>query len=292
MILVTTPTGNTGSMVLQQLLAQGQQIRIFLRDPKKISADVLEKVEVATGSLLNEYEFTQALQGCDTLYFCVPQSNTQEDVHAYYEGFAKVASQAIKKAGTKRVVYLSGGGKASNLQAGLITALHRGEDIISQSEASVRALRCPVFFETLLYQIASLKKAGIFSLPIDGNHKSPQIAVKDIASKAVELLIDKTWTGVEGCAIHGPADISYNEIAQLMSELTGKPIRFQQVSKEDYIQTLLGQHHTSEAFAISLTEMLTAIGNGLYDTEPRTESTTTPTTIKEWMIENLVPKIN
>ncbi|WP_294287704.1 hypothetical protein [uncultured Chryseobacterium sp.] len=73
-----------------------------------------------------------------------------------------------------------------------------------------------------------------------------------------------------------------------MGELTEKPILFQQVSKEDYIKTLLEKHHTSEAFANALTEMLTAIGNGLHDTEPRTEASTTPTTIKEWMHEHLV----
>lgn len=291
MILVTTPTGNTGSMILQQLVERGQQVRIFVRDPEKIPADILEKVEVSTGSLLNESEFTKALQECDMLYFCVPQSNTQEDVNTYYENFAHVASNAIKYSGTRRVVYLSSGGKESNLQAGLITALHKGEDIINQSGASVRALRCPVFFETLLYQIESLKKTGMFFLPIDGNYKMPQVAVKDIASKAVEFLIDTTWTGVEGYSLHGPADISYNEIAIQMSELTGKSILFQKVSSKDYIKTLLEQHHTSEAFAISLTEMLTAIGNGLYDTDTRTEATATPTTIKEWMIENLVSKI-
>lgn len=291
MILVTTPTGNTGSLILQQLIKQEQKVRIFVRDPNKIPTDILERVEVATGSLLNEDEFTEALKGCDTLYFCVPQSNSQKDVNTYYENFTKVASQAIKNTGTKRVVYLSGLGKESDLRAGLITALHRGEDIISQSGASVRSLHCPVFFETLLYQTASLKKSGTFFLPIDGNYKFPQIAIKDIASKAVELLIDKTWAGVEGVAVRGPADLSYNEIAQQMSELTGRSIRFQEVSEEEYIKTLLEEHHTSEAFAVSLTEMLTAIGNGLYEIEPRTESSTTSTTIKEWMIENLVSKI-
>ncbi|MEO5909655.1 MAG: hypothetical protein ABIP95_02150 [Pelobium sp.] len=178
------------------------------------------------------------------------------------------------------------------MQAGIITALHRGEDIINQSGASVRALRCPVFFESLLYQMASLKKTGMFFLPINGNYKIPQVAVKDIASKAVEFLTDKTWTGVEGFAIQGSANISYNEVAVQLSELTGKAIRFQQVSEKDYIKTLLEHHSTSEAFANSLTEMLTAIGNGLYETEQRTEASTTPTTIKDWMSENLVSKIN
>jgi len=291
MILVTTPTGNTGSMVLQQLVEQGQDVRIFVRDPKKIPSNILEKVEVATGSLLNDAEFTTALQGCDTLYFCVPQSNTQEDVNAYYEGFAKVAAKAIKNADTKRVVYLSGGGKESGLQAGVATALHKGEDIINQSGAAVRALRCPIFFESLLWQIAPLKKMGMFFLPIDGNYKSPQVAAKDIASKAVEFLIDTTWTGIEGVAVHGAEDISHNDIAVQLCELAGKPIRFQQVSREDYVKTLLG-HHSTEAFANSLTDMFVAVGNGLYDTEPRTQASTTPTNIKEWLSENLVSKIN
>ncbi|MFC3158019.1 Uncharacterized conserved protein YbjT, contains NAD(P)-binding and DUF2867 domains [Chryseobacterium arachidis] len=291
MILVTTPTGNTGSMILRKLVQQGQQVKIFLRDPQKISADILEKVEVTTGSLLNEDEFTDALKGCDTLYFCVPQSNTQKDVNAYYEDFAKVASRSIKNAGTNRVVYLSSGGKESNLQAGLVTALHRAEDIISQSGAAVRALRCPVFFETILYQMSSLKEKGVFSLPMDRNHKSPQIAIKDIASKAVEFLTDATWTGVQGFPVLGPEDLSYNEIARQMSELTGKNIRFLQVSKDQYIKTLLEQHHTSEAFAISLTEMLTAIDNGLYEIEQRAVVNSTPTTIREWMNENLVSKL-
>lgn len=292
MILVTTPTGNTGSRILQMLVKEGQQVKVFLRDPQKIPADILEKVEVATGSLLNEYEFTKALQGCDTLYFCVPQSNTMEDVNAYYEDFAQVASRSIKNAGTKRVVCLSSGGKESNLNAGLVTALHHAEDIISQSGADVRALRCPVFFETLLYQITSLKEEGVFSLPMDGNYKSPQIAVKDIASKAVEWLTDKTWTGVEGIPVLGPETISYHEIARHMSGLTGKSIRFVQVSPEDYQKTLLEKHHTSEAFAISLTEMLTAIGNGLYEKEQRTKESSSPTTVRAWMSENLVSKIN
>jgi hypothetical protein len=38
--------------------------------------------------------------------------------------------------------------------------------------------------------------------------------------------------------------------------------------------------------------MLTAIGKGLYNRELRADATTTPTTIKEWMSENLVSKIN
>ncbi|WP_294317486.1 NAD(P)H-binding protein [uncultured Chryseobacterium sp.] len=291
MILVTTPTGNTGSMVLQQLIKQGQQVRIFVRDSKKISADILERVEVATGSLLNEDEFTEALKGCDMIYLCVPQSNSMDNVNAYYESFVKVASQAIKNAGTKRIVYLSSGGKESNLQAGLVTALHRAEDIISRSGSSLRVLRCPVFYETLLYQITSIREEGTFSLPMDGNYKAPQIAVKDIAFKAVEFLTDETWTGSEGFAVLGPEDLSYNEIAGQMSDLVGKSIRFLEVSKEEYIKTLLEKHHTSEAFAISLTEMLTAIGKGLYEQEQRTKTSTAPVTIKEWMSENLVSRL-
>lgn len=291
MILVTTPTGNTGSLILKELITKGEEVRIFVRDPKKIDNSILEKVEVATGSLLNEDEFAEALSGCDTLYFCVPQTNTQTNVNEYYENFAQKASNAIKKAGTKRVVFLSGGGKDSGLNAGVATALHKAEDILANSGASLRALRCPVFFESLLWQLAPIKNIGMFFLPLPGEYKSPQVAAKDIAEVAVNWLTNKNWIGVEGIGVHGAENISHNQIAEYLSEALNKTVRFQQVPREKYVETLLGHDSTIE-FSNSLTDMFEAIPKGLYDAEPRTNATTTETTIQEWIKNVFVPILN
>lgn len=64
------------------------------------------------------------------------------------------------------------------------------------------------------------------------------------------------------------------------------------ILKENYIKKVLEEDYTSEAFTISLTEKLAVIGNGLYDLGPSKEASSKTTIIREWMIENLDPKIN
>ncbi len=90
--------------------------------------------------------------------------------------------------------------------------------------------------------------------------------------------------------MHGPEDLSFNEIARIMTEVLGKPVRFQQVPGPGYKASLM-QHGSSEAFAQSLVDMFTEVGQGLYAAEPRTPETSTPTTFRRWCDEVLRPAL-
>jgi len=46
MIVVTAPTGNIGSQVLAKILDSGERIRVIARDPSKLPARALGRVEV------------------------------------------------------------------------------------------------------------------------------------------------------------------------------------------------------------------------------------------------------
>jgi len=289
MILVTTPTGNTGHLILRQLVEAGQSVRAFARDPHKIPDDLRAQIEIVQGSLLDLNQLTQALQGCKAVYYCIPQATDPTDIIAYYEHFANIAVEAIHRAGTQRVVYLSGAGKASPIQnAGTASALFRAEDILAASGASLRALRCPVFFESMLWQIEAVTGAGMFFVAIPGDYPLAQVAVKDIAAVAVKWLTDATWTGVEGVGVLGPENISNNQVAEWLSEALGKPIRFQALTKAQNLKNLT-QFGISEALANGVADMYDAISHGLFDAEPRTAESTTPTTMQQWIAEVFIP---
>jgi hypothetical protein len=51
------------------------------------------------------------------------------------------------------------------------------------------------------------------------------------------------------------------------------------------------EHGSSEAFAQSLVDMFAEVGGGIYNAEPRTAETTTPTTFKQWCETTLKPAI-
>jgi uncharacterized protein YbjT (DUF2867 family) len=50
MILVTTPTGNTGSALLHELVASNEQVRVLVRNPAKLPSELRSRIEVVQGS--------------------------------------------------------------------------------------------------------------------------------------------------------------------------------------------------------------------------------------------------
>jgi uncharacterized protein YbjT (DUF2867 family) len=65
-ILVTGSTGKVGSVVLQELIKRGADVRVLNR--KKSAAEESENVEVAVGDLLDPVSVDKAMEGVDKLY--------------------------------------------------------------------------------------------------------------------------------------------------------------------------------------------------------------------------------
>jgi len=128
----------------------------------------------------------------------------------------------------------------------------------------------------------------MFFVALDGDYPHAQVAVRDIVRAAVRWLTDPQWRGVEGVGVLGPVEVTNNEIAGMLSEALGKPIRFKALSKEENLKNLM-QFGISEALANGVAEMYDAIGKGLFDAEARTPQTTTPTTLPEWLQAVFLP---
>jgi uncharacterized protein YbjT (DUF2867 family) len=88
----------------------------------------------------------------------------------------------------------------------------------------------------------------------------------------------------------GPEDISYHDTAGIISEVLGKPVRFQQIPGQALKQRLL-EAGTSDAMAQSVIDMWAAKAGGLDNAEPRTRESTTPTSFRQWCEEVLKPAL-
>jgi uncharacterized protein YbjT (DUF2867 family) len=130
----------------------------------------------------------------------------------------------------------------------------------------------------------------MFFLPSRSDVKKPYVATRDIASVASRLLLDRSWTGQGGVAVLGAENLSVDEIAEIITDVLGKPIRFQTVPGEDYKAQLM-RFGASEHFAQRLLVMYAAKDNGLDNAEPRTPENTTPTSFHRWCEEVLKPAV-
>ncbi len=288
MIVVTTPTGNIGSKLVQVLLAAEQAVRVIVRDPAKLAPEFHGKVEIVQGSTDDQSVLSRALEGADSLFLNVPPSFTTNDDTASYLQFTRPACRAIKGQGVKRVVAVSALGRGTPVKAGPVTATFVKDAEIESTGVDLRALWCPGFIENMLQQLQPLKQQGMFFLPRRGDVKMPLVATRDIAASAAKLLLDTSWTGQGGLAVLGPEDLSCDDQAAIMTDVLGKPIRFQQIPADAY-KTQLMSFGASEHFAQGLVDMYVAKDDGLDSLEPRTAENTTPTSFRQWCEEVLKP---
>ncbi|MDX6456637.1 MAG: hypothetical protein QOE55_334 [Acidobacteriaceae bacterium] len=286
MIVVTTPTGQIGSQVVQNLLAANEAVRVIARDPSRLPADIHARVEIVQGSSDDQGVLMCALKGAESLFLVVPPSFTTNDAMEYYLQFTRPVCRAIQSQGVKRVVAVSAVGRRVALPAGVVTASLAKDMEIERTGVDFRALWCPGFMENMLRNLNLLKQQGIFVGPTKPDLKAPYVATRDIAASGARLLLDRSWKGQGGLAVFGPEDLSCNDMAAIMTEVLGKPIRFQSVPGEAYKAQLI-KFGASEAFAQSLVEMHAAKNQGLDNSEPRTPENTTPTSFRRWCEEVL-----
>lgn len=290
MIIVTTPTGHIGSHLVRDLLDAGERVRVIARDPLKLSEETRLKAEVVQGSIDDETVMMRALEGADSLFLVVPPSFATKDVTEYYLRFTRPSCRAMKARGVKRVVSVSGIGRKAAVPAGVVTSAFAKDEEIERTGVDFRALWCPGFMENMLREVNSLKHQGVFFGPSRADVKAPYVATRDIAASAARLLRDRSWSGQGGLAVLGPEDLSLNDMAAIMTDVLGKPIRFQSVPRQAYKEQLM-KFGASEEFAESLLEMFDAKNNGIDSSEPRTPENTTPTSFRQWCEEVLKPAV-
>ena len=292
MIIITTPTGAIGHQVLENVLRGEEQIRVIARDPARLPSHVRERIDVVEGSHSDPTVVNKAFAGADTVFWLVPPDPRAKTVDAAYLDFTRPACTAFKTQGIKRVVGISalGRGTPAAAHAGLVTASLKMDDLIASAGVHYRAVANPSFMDNLLRQVELIKSQGIFSLPISGDLKQPSASTRDIAATAAKLLLDQSWTGVGSVPVLGPENISYNDMATMMSEVLGKPVRFQEIPGDAFKAGLL-QRGMSEAMAQATLDMWVAYGQGLDTAEPRTPQSTTPTSFRQWCEDVLKPRV-
>src|SRR5580692_9429721 len=264
MIVITTPTGQIGSQVLGNLLDSSEELRVIVRDPAQLPADVRDSLDIVEGS----------------------------HGDAAVVGFTRPAAEAFKRHGVGRVVAVSALGRGTPWadRAGYVTGSLAMDDLIAASGVAFRALCNPSFMDNTIRQAPSIRNQGMFFSPIAGDRKLPTVATRDIAGAAARLLLDASWSGVGEVPLLGPEDLSFNDMAEVMSDVLGKEVRFQQNTFEAYKERFVS-FGMSDAMAQGMTDMTWAKNEGIDNGDQRTPENSTPTSFRQWTDEVLKPAV-
>ena len=290
MIVVTAPTSGIGREVLARLLEKGEQVRVIARELARLPAKIRERVEVIEGSHSQPEIVTRAFEGADSIFWLVPADPRAASAEAAYVGFARPACAAMKSRGVKRVVGVSALGRGWPRDAGHVTATLKMDDMIAGTGVNYRALACASFMDNILRQVEPIRSRGVFFWPSPPAFKAPACARRDVAAVAARLLSDPSWSGVASVPILGPEDLSCSDMASIMSEVLGKPVRFQEIAMSEMKSMMIGRG-ASEGMAQAMVNMLIAKNEGMDHMVPRTALTTSPTSFRQWCLDTLKPAI-
>jgi uncharacterized protein YbjT (DUF2867 family) len=292
MIVLTTPTGLIGHQVLDNLLDRGEELRVIARDPSALPADVHEHVDIVEGSHGDAAVVDEAFSDADAVFWLTPPDPQAPSIAAAFVGFTRPAAEAFKRHGVKRVVGVSALGRGTPwaARAGYVTGSLAMDDLIASTGVAYRALTNPSFMDNIARQAETIKRQGRFLSPIAGDRKLPSVATRDTAAAASRLLLDKSWTGIDEVPLLGPEDLSFNDMAEIISELLGKKVRFQQSTFQAYKDRFVG-FGMSDAMAQGMTDMAWAKNEGLDNGVQRTPENTTPTSFRQWCEQVLKPAV-
>ncbi|MBI3609660.1 MAG: SDR family oxidoreductase [Nitrospirae bacterium] len=229
MILIAGATGTVGSELVKQLVEARQKVRVLVRDPAK-ALNLGSGVEVVKGDLSKPETLGAAFAGVDKAFVLSPPG---PDL-ATLEGNAY---DAAKRAGAKHIVKLS----AAGIEADFFAAAP-GATWHNESERRLRALGVawtilrPGPFASNVINFWGIKQRGGLFLPV-GTGKDAPIDPFDIAAVAVKVL---TTPGHEGkiYELTGPEMLSYAEVVQKISAVTGKPSKFVDVPEATWRQEM------------------------------------------------------
>lgn len=292
MIVITTPTGMIGSQVLQNVASSGAPVRVIVRDATKLPDDLKTSIEVIEGSHGDAETVERAFAGADAVFWLTPPNPKASSVHEAFVDFTQPAADAIKSQGVKRVVDITALGRGTEWadKAGYATGSLAMDDLIASTGVHFRALTMPSFMDNIGRQAQAIKNMGKFFSPISGEIKLPSVATRDIAATAAKYLLGDGWVGQEEVPVLGSEDISFNDMAEIMSEVLGKPVQFQQTSAEAYKSQFVG-FGMSDAMAQGMLDMAIAKDHGLDKGVNRTPALSTPTSFRTWCEDTLKPLV-
>jgi uncharacterized protein YbjT (DUF2867 family) len=295
MIVITAPTGNIGRRLLSLLLetapAREEQLRVVVRDPARLPEAVRAQVDVITGSHGDAGTVERAFTGADAVFWLVPPDASLTPEQAY-SGFTRPAARAFATHGVAHVVGVSalGRGTPQAAQAGLVTASLAMDDLIAGSGVAYRALANPSFFENLLEEADSIRDSGVFTDTVAADRPAPLVAAADIAATAAGLLLDRSWSGVGSVPVLGPQDLSPNDLARIMTEVLGRPVRYQRQPLDELRSTLL-RYRLNEAFVEAVIDMKRAKDQGLDAGVERSAQAGRGTGFAQWCAQTLKPAV-
>jgi uncharacterized protein YbjT (DUF2867 family) len=192
MLLLTGATGLVGSALLRRLVAEGEQVRCLVRDPRRLGAQRV-RVQIALGDLTDPPSFRNAMRGVRTVVHLA--ASIRDQPQGSIEELNGIATwrmvQAAERAGVERFVFFSALDASTHHRARFFRAKALAEQAVEAA-----ALQSVVFAPSIVYApgdpwLTLLERMALLPMmPVSGRGRAlyQPIWAEDVADCVLAVL--------------------------------------------------------------------------------------------------------
>ena len=231
-------TGFVGSYIVDELLEQGHEISMLVREGSEHKVRHSESTRIVAGSIESSRDIADVVAGCDAVIYCVgilrefPSKRITFEA-TQFDGVANTVEAALQN-GVQRFVLMSANGvkiPGTRYQE----TKKRAEDLVLASSLDATVLRPSVIFgdprgqmefATQIYQDMvkpPIPAIGFFSglKPASGAVLMSPVHVEDVARAFVNALTNPSTVG-ETYNLGGPEIVSWTEMIRRVAAATDR----------------------------------------------------------------------
>jgi len=217
-VLVTGASGRTGRRMVAALAARNARVRAFVRRPaagEELRA--LGAAEIVVGDLLDREALAVAVRGAAQVLHICPPMHPQEDALAW------TLIDLCLAAGTGRVVLYS----VLHPLLADVPHHHRklaAERYLVDSGLAATILQPSRYMQHLVPMWPAVLATGVHTMPFSTTARLSVVDLHDLAEATAKVMTEPDHDGAT-YQLAGPDALSQDDIAAILTELLGRPIR-------------------------------------------------------------------
>ena len=217
-ILITGASGHIGRRTAELLSQQKAGLRLMTRTPEK--APKLDGAEIVPGDFQDPPSLARAFDGMDAALVISAKAPSGERARLHNNAF-----QAAAKAGVRHIVYTSLKGTSPRSIYPYCRDHYQSEQFLAAAGVPYTALRSAFYLDMFF---AKYDGQGVVRGPAKSG-RGAFITREDTARAAAAAILERFGGAIE---VTGRELLTVDDISCRLSEITGRPLRYENESAE------------------------------------------------------------
>ena len=284
MNIIVGATGQVGSNLIKEIIANGLPARAVIRDAGKLPQ---KNIEVRTADLFNPEQLTEAFKGGTTVFLLTPENPASNDILGDTKQIVENYRKAIQATGIKKIVGLSSIGAQNDGNTGNLLMSKILEQGFDDLEATKIFIRPSYYFSNWLVYLETVKQFGVLPTFFQEDLRLDMNSPVDVAKFIAKVITGSSTSGNKDIyELVGPRKYSSLDVATTFSKLLNKDVTVQCIPKQQWKETFMSVGFT-ENTATNLSDTTQAVIDNKTVPERPIDAIKLPTTLEEYIDEQL-----